>query len=431
MSAVALGTPSARSLAAYGCLGLPLAMAALPVYVHVPKLYGDTLGVPLATVGAWLLAVRAWDAVQDPLLGWWSDARRGRRGGRWLFVAAGGPLLVLGMLALFRPATTSISLAAWMGASLMLVYTAYSLVTVSYQAIGAELSRDPQGRTRVTAWREGFALAGVLAGSALPEWLRRAGDDRAAFAAYSAMFAPLLLAGVAVAILGSPRVATPARIAAPLSPWLPLRNARFRVLALAFVLGGVAAAIPATLVLFFVEDVLRAREHAAAFLVAYFAAGAAGLPAWVALARRWGKARAWQASMALAIAAFAWASQLGAGDVAAFFAICAMSGLALGADLALPAAMLADVIDDDERRGLGRQEGAYFGFWNLLAKANLALAAGIALPALGMLGYAPHATDPGALRSLALVYALLPCALKACAAWSLATFDHASQGRPS
>jgi GPH family glycoside/pentoside/hexuronide:cation symporter len=31
-----------RALLAYGALGLPLAMAALPVYVHVPRFYAET-----------------------------------------------------------------------------------------------------------------------------------------------------------------------------------------------------------------------------------------------------------------------------------------------------------------------------------------------------------------------------------------------------
>ena len=65
--------PTSLQLAAYGALGLPLAMAALPIYVHVPKFYADTLGLSLAGVGAILLAARIVDAVQDPLLGWWSD----------------------------------------------------------------------------------------------------------------------------------------------------------------------------------------------------------------------------------------------------------------------------------------------------------------------------------------------------------------------
>jgi GPH family glycoside/pentoside/hexuronide:cation symporter len=40
-----------RQLLAYGALGLPLAMAALPVYVHVPRLYADAAGMSLSLLG--------------------------------------------------------------------------------------------------------------------------------------------------------------------------------------------------------------------------------------------------------------------------------------------------------------------------------------------------------------------------------------------
>ncbi len=413
--------PSAARLAAYGVLGLPLAMAALPIYVHVPKYYADTLGLPLAAVGAILLAARLLDAVEDPLFGWWSDRARARGRSRWAFVAAGVPLLALGMAGLFNPpAASGPALAAWLAASLVVVYTGYSLVTVSYLAHGAEITDDPAGRTRVTAWREGFSLVGVFLAAALPAALAAQAGEREGFARFSLLFAPLVAVAAVVTVRASPPAHArlpPAGTGLARAFVLPLRNPAFRRLLAIFVLNGIAASIPATLVLFFIEDVVRRPDLAPAFLVAYFAAGAAGLPAWVALARRAGKGRAWLAAMGVSIAAFVWAFFLAPGSVAAYFVICALSGLALGADLALPPSMLADVIDGDEARGAGRNEGAYFGLWSLVTKLNLALAAGLALPLLQAFGYAPRAHNPGeALVVLAGVYALLPCGLKAVAA---------------
>ena len=88
-----------------------------------------------------------------------------------------------------------------------------------------------------------------------------------------------------------------------------------------------------------------------------------------------------------------------------------MSGAALGADLALPPAILADRLARYAGGGAS-PAGAWFGWWNLVTKANLALAAGLALPLLGWLGYAPGARDAAALDALAAVYALLPVLLK-------------------
>ncbi len=425
-NSVNLRIPSWR-LAAYGATGLPLAMAALPIYVHVPKFYADVMGLNLAAIGGLLLAARIFDAIQDPLLGYWSDRARGHRLGRMLWVAIGAPLLAVGMLGLFRPPSwDSNALTWWLIAMLLLVYVAFSMVQISYQAYGAEISDDANERTRVTSYREGLALVGVFLAAALPEILAQSNGARAGFATFAALFAPLILLLVAATIKFSPapRVAAntigetnfSARDALR-SMFRPLRNARFNRLLLIFVFSGIAASIPATLVLFFIEDVVKRPDLSAHFLVAYFAAGALGMPAWVWLAARIGKGRAWCVGMLLSIAAFVWAFTLTAGDAIPFMLICIVSGLGLGADLALPPSLLADVIDADEKHGSARNEGAYFGLWNLVTKMNLALAAGIALPALAAVGFQSRAANStSALFYLAAIYALLPCMLKSIAA---------------
>jgi GPH family glycoside/pentoside/hexuronide:cation symporter len=413
------------SLFAYGLFGMPLAMAALPVYVHLPKFYGDRLGVDLATLGVLLLGLRLADGLIDPMLGAWSD----RIGSRKAAIALAAPVLALGMVALFAPVPrTPGLLLLWLGVALALVYLAFSLATISHGAWGAELSADPVERTRITAVREGLALVGVVVASVAPTLLGAPGDPESGLGAYAWGFAGFTLCCTAV-MLRAPAAARPARL--PGSAWAgaraPLADPLFRRLLAVFVANGIASAIPATLVLFFIADVLRAESQQGLFLALYFVAGAAGMPLWVKLSARTGKVRAWAVGMVAAIAAFVWASQLGAGDTVAYAVICVLSGLALGADLALPPSLLADVIGRDGRRA---PAGAYFGVWTLATKLNLALAAGVALPLLAVLGYAPGVREAGALTGLALVYAALPCLLKAGAIAALFRFQSALGRNP-
>jgi len=411
-------------LFAYGLFGLPLAMAALPLYVHLPKFYGDDLGMPLALLGAILLLTRLGDAVVDPLLGYFSD----RFGSRLAFVAASLPLLAIGIFALFHPPLESARQPLWLAAALSVTYLGFSMASIAYQAWGAQLSTDDHERTRITATREFFTLVGVLIAAAAPQLL--GGENALGLGRFSAAFAVLIVMCGIVTLSASPRPAP--RRSDSTAVWKavtqPFANRDFRALLAVFVLSGIAAAIPATLVLFYIEDVLHAPGASAVFLVLYFLAGAAGMPVWVWLARRVGKLRAWAASMLLAVGAFVWAYMLGPGDVAAFGAICVLSGMALGADLALPPSILADVIDRDARTRAGAAaEGSYFGLWNLVAKANLAAAAGLALPVLAWLGYQPGAGgSPGA---LSLVYCVVPSAFKLAAVGALALWRAPGRGR--
>jgi GPH family glycoside/pentoside/hexuronide:cation symporter len=200
---------------------------------------------------------------------------------------------------------------------------------------------------------------------------------------------------------------------------LPLATRGFRRLLAIYLVNGIASAVPATLVLFFIRDRLQAGPLEPLFLASYFAAGALSIPLWVRAVSRFGLARSWLAGMLLAIGVFAWAAMLGAGDVLAYTAVCVASGIALGADLTLPGALLAGVIQQAGHGG--RAEGAYFGWWNFATKLNLALAAGVALPVLQFFGYAPGQQDTQALDALTIAYCVLPCALKLVAAALLYT----------
>jgi len=391
----------------YGLMGLPLAFVALPLYVLLPNHYAREFGVPLATLGALLLATRLADALIDPLLGRVSD-RLYRRSPvtllAWAAIACG--LMGAGFALLFFPPLRSgDGLLIVSAVLLMLTYASFSAVTLSHQAWGALLGGDALRQSRLVAWREGLGLVGVLLASVAPVlW----GLD----VMVGLFWAALLLGWLAWRAAPRPAADAITGTAAEAGHlWQPWQRAPFRRLLAVFMLNGIASAVPATLVLFFVQDRLQASTSMEPlFLGSYFLSAALSMPLWLAAVRRFGLARSWLGGMGLAVAVFVWASTLGSGDAWLFIAICVLSGAALGADLVMPGAMLAGLI---ARAGdLGRTQGAYYGWWNFATKLNLALAAGLALPLLGFYGYAPGAREPQALQALTVAYCLLPCVLK-------------------
>ena len=400
----------------YGLLGLPLAFVALPLYVILPNHYAREFGVPLATLGAILLGARLFDALIDPLLGRLTDHLFARSAKAVLTLGAlAAMLLAIGFALLFFPpaavAHTPQTLVAWASVMLVLTYATYSALSVSHQSWGAMLGGNETERSRIVAWREGLGLIGVVLASVMPVAL--------GLPATTAIFFIALLIGW---LAWTRSVRPPARRTASHSPptalTMPLKNQHFRRLLAIFMLNGIASAVPATLVLFFIQDRLQApASMEPLFLGSYFLSAALSVPVWLAVVKRIGLAASWLCGMLLAIAVFAWATQVGAGQTGAFLAICALSGVALGTDLALPGALLAGVIQANGDSG--RAEGAYFGWWNFATKLNLALAAGLALPVLALFGYAPGVRDPQALSALLIAYCVLPCALKLAAALAL------------
>jgi GPH family glycoside/pentoside/hexuronide:cation symporter len=401
---------SRRSLFAYGLFGLPLALVALPIYVYVPQFYAEHFGLSLSAIGVALLLARILDAFIDPGIGWWIDHSKAS-GGYQRPVLVSLPLLALGFYGLFQPPEFArVMPLAWFMLALMLTYTGFSLASIAHQSWGAALTQAISQRSRLTAAREACGLAGVILAAAMqqtlaPGWLPPV-----------FILTLFLAAFILLRLADRPALTTqrPLPTEGLMSLLMPFHGRRFRWLFGAFVINGVAAAIPATLFLFFAKDYLQLAHYSGLFLLLYFIAAAASMPLWVMLAKRFGEARAWLFGMLMAALAFIWVVSLPQGDMIGFGMICIVSGLALGADLALPPALLAAVIADAGHSG--QREGAYFGAWNWATKINLALAAGIALPLLHRLGYTPGANDAGALQALLIAYAVVPCALKLIAA---------------
>lgn len=387
--------PRARLLA-YGGLGLPLAFAALPLYIHLAPFYSGVIS--LSMLGAILLALRFLDAAIDPLIGALFDHFPHPRS----LVAISLPLLGLGWMGVFTlPATLPV--VPWVIVMLTLTTVGYSLATVVHNIWGARLSNVPHERTRIFAAREGFGLVGVMLAAALPTVL--AASLAEGLARMGWIFLGLLLGFAALALIGTPAMQRSACSPGSRHMLRPLSNPTFARFAPGYLLNGVAAALPATLVIFFIDDVLKLASYSGFFLVIYFLSGALGLPLWVRLAKRIGTLDAWLVSMGLSITAFIGAFWLGEGDLAGYALVCAASGLALGADLALPPALVADMIDSDP----APQPGAYYGLMSFFAKLTLALSAGLALPLLEIGGYTPGGDQ---LLVLSATYALLPIAMK-------------------
>jgi Na+/melibiose symporter-like transporter len=394
---------SRHDLARYALFGVPLGFIGLPLYVHLPKYYTDTLPVSLAVVGTIMLITRLLDCFSDPVIGYLSDYYpRLRR----VLVASAKLALALGVFGLFylpnmgffNPTLALILL-------LTLTYFAYSILTINYYSAGLELSQDYVQNTRLSGWREGAIIVGVLVASALPPMLTPTYGESKAYHIFAFTFMCVLCIASFLSNNAFARKDSSSSESAQM-PWKEVWNhIPLRWIFSLFFVNAIAPSITATLFLFFTTHILREEEMSGLFLVVYFISAVIAMPLWMRLNRILSKRRCLMLSMFLAIASFAWTYQLGANDNTQFILICIFSGIALGGDLAILPSLLADAVGSRERSG-----GLEFGIWNFISKFTLALAAGITLPLLA--GEAGNIADTDALR---LCYAVLPCLFKTAA----------------
>lgn len=340
------------------------------------------LGISGALAGTALLVPKLWDMVTDPIVGVLSDRTRTRIGRRKPYLIAGALLMPVCLVAMFSvPVGFSRDAAFWYVLGVYFVSaTAYSLFSVPYITIPAELSSNPNERARIMSYRTAFVMFGVLIGSALPPYLvYEFGGGRDAYVMAGAVLASICLIAMLIAVVSltgvtllEPDTNTPKPhqvISAVLTPvflWLAVTHV-LQIVAVGIVL--TSAAYIATFV--FLSDSSLAGD----FLTATFGVAILAMPVWTIAVIKFGRVVAFGIGALIYGVCALSISILGVGnDTSVFLGIGAGMGVAFAAVQMIPYALLTDTIHaHGQRHGFG-SEGIFTGVWTALEKLGLALA---------------------------------------------------------
>ena len=420
-------------LALYGAVSAPLAVVGLPLAVYIPPMYGE-MGLDLALMGAVLLFARLSDVVTDPIIGLLSDKTRSRFGRRKPWLVLGAPAMMVSTYLLFVPPETPGM--GYFTLCIVAIYLAATILDIPYSAWGAELSGNYNERSRITAFREQFALGGFLLAVSIPMALSHFGQDdvRAAMSLSGAAIClslPLVLGAAAwfVPEPAAPRVRTQTLGAREYRKGLRLmlRNGPFVRVVIGFTGSVIGASMDSGLSFFFAKHVLGAESSYAFALFLMMIAGVACLPLWRRLSARIGKHKAliaaivWYAGWAFLMPLLYFVPEWSAEG---FVFLQMAKGVSAGAFPALTTSMAADVVDIDAARSGEQRTGLYFSVWGVVKKATVAFAASAGLFAVDLFGFDATANpalagqaggnDFTALVALTLFYSVVPSCFQLC-----------------
>lgn len=402
----------------YAAPAIPLAVIGIPVYVFLPKFYTDTIGLSITTVGFLLMAVRLFDALTDPVIGYLSDRTVSRFGRRKPYIALGALGLSVSILFLFRPPDLSVdSLNFYFGGWLFALFFFWTMITIPYESLGPELTPDYHERTSLFAFRDGFLIVGTLLAAASPllidSGMKLFGEipgEKERFSVMAFIFAPMIVIFCLYCIYKIREADVPENTTGLFKGISSVfKNKPFVILIAGYTISALGSNLPATLILYYVEYVLKA-PNAEGFLLIYFLTGIVFLPLWIVVSRKVGKKLAWIVSMVINTGAFSIVFFLGPGDAFIYGVLVFFSGVGFGAGLALPSSIQADVIDYDQLKTGQRREGQYIGLWAIAKKLAAAVGIGIGLLLLGQTGYQPNVEQTDStVTMLRVLYALVPC----------------------
>ncbi len=159
----------------YSCASIGLNMMSITVSTWLLYFYapppdsGRTQYLSVTLVGVLLTVGRLWDAVIDPLIGYWSDVNRSRWGRRRPFLIFATPVTALALLLLWTPPTTSSGLlnAIYFFLVTIAFYTSLSLVSIPYDGSLPEMAALPAEYVTLSMWKNVFGTTGVLLGALL------------------------------------------------------------------------------------------------------------------------------------------------------------------------------------------------------------------------------------------------------------------------
>ncbi len=376
----------------------------------------DEVRLSAGIAGTALLVGKIWDAVIDPLIGYFSDRTRSRWGRRrpylLFFAIPFGAAFVL----MFRNPEIASQGGKFVWAMLTYVFfcTVYSFTNIPYNALLPEMSADYNERTNISGYKQLFAVIGTLlgAGAAMPLMALFSGRS-AGFVGMSAIFGFLASISLLVTFFS---VKEPKPRAKPQegNVFASLKdvfsNRPYLLILATWFANSTAVAIMQSMLIYYYKYLIGNESAVTLAMITLLVMTMLTIPLWVWLCKKVGKKQAYIGGMTLTLAAvlvFAFAADK-LGSVPALI-LMALAGIGFASHYVAPWAIVPDTIEYGYAETGKRQEGVYYSVWTFVIALGGALAGFLVGQGLELFGYIPDVEQTTrSLTGIRLLIGVLP-----------------------
>jgi len=405
----------------YGLADLGFALITSAMQFFLLFYYTDVAGIdPVLAGSALMVGKLTWDAINDPLFGYWSDRTRSRFGRRRIYMLLGAVPLGIATWIMFSlpkgltglPAFLAVLLSFW------LIDSFHTMTNTPYSALTPELTRDYNERASLTSIRMVFSVLGYILGAALTTILagifQGAGLNlQQAWSATGAVFGAVALTTIlitAFSVKERPELAgEPSKLPPIKAIFISFKNKPFIILMLAFILSSFSFTVLTALVPYFIQYQLNMGDQVSfVLLVMLVMIGIFLIPAKL-ISDKINKGPTYALGLFIASAAIITSFFFAHGPTPLIYVIAAIAGLGFSVQWICPWSMLPDVVEYDEKMTGERREGIYYGLWAFLTKFTGALGVAVSGWALGLFGYVPNVEQTAnALFGIRFFFAIVP-----------------------
>ena len=390
-------------------------------------IYAKYYGVALTTIATVLLIARLFDAVTDPLIGYWSDRVQAKSGTRKPFIVAGGLLFIISSYCLYVPVspnavdTSTVVSTPYFLTWFLLFYLAWSLLEIPHLAWAAELAPSSQAKNKIYSLRLLSNHLGKLCFYLVPFLPFFASREFTPYTLqWSAVAAGLLMLFALYLCVtrtpNGPRVYR-RRPIKDKSLWAlrleVMANKPLLLFFIAFSLFGCGSGMWYTLIFIVVDSYLKLGHHYALVALIGLVASIVILGVWYWLANQLGK------KFVLGASAFLYASgamitgflEPGQTDIVTLFLV--MLLIYMSAIPAIASSLLAEIIDYNTWKFGTDRSATYFALFTFAAKTAAAIGGSLGLGIAGWYGFDATAAEQteSAVFGLHLAACWLPAVL--------------------
>lgn len=377
---------------AFGSSLLSRATQAWLIYFYAPPKEEDAETiVPRVALSAILLALGVLDAIDDPMIGYWSDRTKTRWGRRAPFILFATPFYAIFFFLFWTPPRDGVFLVAFYITIVVFVQRIVGTMSSGpMEALLPEVARTTSERVSNVSWQFVFGSIGAIGGLVATGLIK----DAWGFVAMGAIVAVVAVVSRYIGLFGVWRYIRdgpePVRASFAASLRDAFRNDQFLYFLPTFVLFNTAVLLLTAALPFYADVVILGdREEmevsilgasvtlkeggiAAVLFASTIVAVLLALPLIYAGAVRFGKARVYAAAMLAGAALFPLLFLMGmvpgVGALPQSIAFVAIAGLPMAGVFTFPNAIMADIIDYDAVRTGMRREALYYGAQNVLEK---------------------------------------------------------------
>lgn len=386
------------------------------------------VGLEPALAGSLFFITKLYDAVSDPLMGVISDRTRHRLGKRRPYLLAGALMLGISFLLIFiiPPLSSTALTVTVVVAALLFHATAYTVFSVPYLAMPAEMTSDYDERTKMMSYRVLFLMLGVTVGSVAGPKIVALGEGQAGYRWMAITFAVVACFAGFVAYFTTGRTGSRGLASSDDSSsvrfadgfQLLLRNRPFLLLVGVKLLQLAALASVLASAPYLFRFVLGlGPSDIGNYLLVFTAAGLLSIPVWRPFIHRYGKRNSYIVSVSLyALAIATWVLWSDAEPDWLIYLRAVAIGFGSTGGLLCGQSLLPDTMEYGRLTSGKDTAGAYSGVFTTtekLAGALGPLVVGVALSAAGLVkgDVGAEAQPDSAITAVLWLAALLPAAL--------------------